>query len=273
MGDRLEDDVFELDDKIESFNDGEVLSEDGSASDSDEADFDNSEDDEAAKKQAKQAKKKRKFEEMKAKKKARLEDSSSSEAKAPSSLSLPVDQVDLVKSLAPGNAEFNFTAEDFFSFESPEKGKSYHMAAITTGMPLFRSALSELEAGSPLVVVVCSSARRAATVINTISTEAKCKIGKMFAKHFKVQDQVVALRGTFPIVVGTPNRLSKLVELGALSLSRAYVVLIDMAKDIKGYSVLNLPGVSGDLYSFLLGPVQSEKSHIQLSCVDDGSTA
>lgn len=52
----------------------------------------------------------------------------------------------------------------------------------------------------------------------------KCKIAKLFAKHFKVQDQVDLLsKQYFPVAVGTPNRLSKLVELGALSLSRVKV--------------------------------------------------
>lgn len=52
----------------------------------------------------------------------------------------------------------------------------------------------------------------------------KCKIAKLFAKHFKVQEQIELLsKQYFPVAVGTPNRLSKLVELGALSLSRVKV--------------------------------------------------
>ena len=52
----------------------------------------------------------------------------------------------------------------------------------------------------------------------------KCKIAKLFAKHFKVQDQIDLLsKQYFPVAVGTPNRLSKLIELGALSLSRVKV--------------------------------------------------
>lgn len=47
----------------------------------------------------------------------------------------------------------------------------------------------------------------------------------MFAKHFKVQDQIDLLsKQYFPVAVGTPNRLAKLVELGALSLSRVKVI-------------------------------------------------
>lgn len=52
----------------------------------------------------------------------------------------------------------------------------------------------------------------------------KCKIAKLFAKHFKVQDQIDLLsKQYFPVAVGTPNRLAKLVELGALSLCRVKV--------------------------------------------------
>ena len=63
-------------------------------------------------------------------------------------------------------------------------------------------------------------------VISVSSPEIglKCKIAKLFAKHFKVQDQIDLLsKQYFPVAVGTPNRLAKLVELGALSLSRVKV--------------------------------------------------
>ena len=63
------------------------------------------------------------------------------------------------------------------------------------------------------------------TLLQSYNTGLKCKIAKLFAKHFKVQDQIDLLsKQYFPVAVGTPNRLAKLVELGALSLSRVKVI-------------------------------------------------
>jgi hypothetical protein len=271
MGDHLEDDIFELEDKINSYGNDGSNSDDESLNSEEE---DVEEDEEKIKKQLKTAKKKRKFEEMKSKKKAKLEQADS-EAAEPTIAQTPEAQAILFRSLVPGNMDGSKYDEDnFFSYGVSDGMKNHHMAAVMAGMPSFRTALHESgEPGAPLVVIVCSSARRAATVINTISPHAKCKVGKMFAKHFKVQDQVVALRAHFPIVVGTPNRLAKLVEMGAMSLVHTHIVLIDMAKDTKQFSVLSLPGVCEDLYSFMCGPVETELAHIKVALVHDGSLA
>lgn len=273
MGDYLEDGVFELEEKINCPTGGvdsdddieDVVSVDESEEDSD--------DDTERKKQAKIVKKRKKFEEMKSKKKLKMEHLTAS-SNAPIAVMDTGEQASLFNSLLPENMTCSYGEDIFFTIDESVGGKSQHMRAIISGMPSFRSSIGgSMEAGAPFAVIVCSSARRAAAVINSISPEAKCKVGKLFAKHFKVQDQVVALRQNFPIVVGTPNRLSKLIEIGALSLSQTRVVLVDMAEDAKGYHVLNLPGVSVDMYTFMLGPVKGEISHVKLSLVSDGNMA
>ena len=159
----------------------------------------------------------------------------------------------------------------FLEVDSIKGKKNHFVATMEFGIPSFREVIrrNSNPPGSPSVVIVCSGAKRAATVINTISKQVKCKIGKLFAKHFKVQDQVVALRQPFPIVVGTPNRLSKLIELGALSLSETKLVLVDLQIDSKSYTILNLPEVSDDFYNFLTTCIEPELNHLQLSLIQE----
>jgi hypothetical protein len=106
--------------------------------------------------------------------------------------------------------------------------------------------------GSPLIIIICSSAIRAADVINSLSSILKCKIAKLFAKHFKLQDQVdILTKGKFPVAVGTPNRVMKLAEYGALQLHHTRLIVIDMKKDAKSFSLLTMPEVKDDLFTFL----------------------
>ncbi len=61
-----------------------------------------------------------------------------------------------------------------------------------------------------------------------------CKVGKLFAKHFKVEEQRADLeRRRLAVAVGTPNRLTKLADLGALKLERLRLVAIDVHLDAK----------------------------------------
>lgn len=130
-------------------------------------------------------------------------------------------------------------------------------------LPQFQHEMNVIppEKGCPSVIIVCSSAIRSVAVIHSISKIFSCKIGKLFAKHFKVHEQVEALQKHFPIVVGTPNRLNKLIELGALSMTRTCLVLIDLAEDTKKFHILNHPSICPDVYEWLsshVAPIQSQ---------------
>ena len=46
--------------------------------------------------------------------------------------------------------------------------------------------------------------------------QLKCRVAKLFAKHLKVKQQQEMLATFSPVAVGTPNRLAKLMDLGAL---------------------------------------------------------
>lgn len=75
----------------------------------------------------------------------------------------------------------------------------------------------------------------------------RCRIAKLFAKHFKVPEQVEALR-TEPacIAAGTPNRLAKLIEEDALKLKKLKWIVVDVRLDVKGRTMLDQPEVCAD---------------------------
>lgn len=61
-----------------------------------------------------------------------------------------------------------------------------------------------------------------------------CRVAKLFAKHIKVGEQEEALRTQVACLgAGTPNRLCKLADGGALRLDRLAHVVLDVALDAK----------------------------------------
>ena len=177
------------------------------------------------------------------------------------------------------NSTEKLKVEHFYGASSIEiatcKNGCSFVSAIAIAMPSYKKKLvaaatttSEDDRGSPVVLVICASAHRSTDIINSISQGLKCKIAKLFAKHFKVEEQVDVLsKQTFPVAVGTPNRLAKLVELGALSLSRTQLILVDDFVDEKQLTILTMPIVRDDFYNFLYKYVVSELSHIKLTMV------
>ena len=115
------------------------------------------------------------------------------------------------------------------------------------------------EMGCPVVLILCAGAKRATTVINVLSKKIHCKISKLFAKHIKITEQVEVLaKHHYPIAVGTPNRVEKLLELGALCLRNIELIIVDMDQDAKHYTILNLPGVAEDFYKLVGNWVSKE---------------
>jgi len=113
---------------------------------------------------------------------------------------------------------------------------------------------SQREKGMPFVVLLSSSAVRANELAKDLRIKLRnLKTAKLFAKHLKVPAQVEVLQSEFhALAVGTPNRLSKLLEMGALSLDRCRLVVLDTSfKDSKGFDLLHLPGLAADTALFL----------------------
>ena len=95
----------------------------------------------------------------------------------------------------------------------------------------------------------------------------QAKILKLFAKHIKVAEQVEALqRGEHAVGAGTPHRILKLVssgsgggkeggreEDGALKLDALKWVVLDVRRDAKQRTLLELPEVAGDFWALWCG--------------------
>ncbi|KAH7352122.1 hypothetical protein KP509_19G030700 [Ceratopteris richardii] len=104
------------------------------------------------------------------------------------------------------------------------------------------------EKGSPMLLILCSSATRCVDILKGLMSFTKtCKPAKLFAKHIKVEEQVKALEDCVNIAVGTPNRVKKLIDIGALGLGSLKVVIFDMQKDAKGFTIFTIPQVKEDL--------------------------
>jgi hypothetical protein len=122
---------------------------------------------------------------------------------------------------------------------------------IKTLMPDWKTKLlkNKGSAGSPSIVLVTYSAMRAVDFVRALKKfGSNAPILKLFAKHMKVQEQVTALKEPCAIAVGTPGRLLKLVELGALSLSHTSLVILDAQQDQKGFSIFTVPDVKRDFF-------------------------
>lgn len=77
---------------------------------------------------------------------------------------------------------------------------------------------------------------------------------QLFAKHFKLVDQVKYLAKTrVAIAVGTPARVAKLLADGALKVKQETVVLFDIGhRDSKNRTLLSLPEARDELWKSLL---------------------
>lgn len=70
-------------------------------------------------------------------------------------------------------------------------------------------------------------------------------MAKLFAKHFKVGEQQALLEASVVgIACGTPNRLCKLADLGALSLAHCRLILLDVHRDLKQRCCHGVPGTT-----------------------------
>jgi U3-containing 90S pre-ribosomal complex subunit len=94
--------------------------------------------------------------------------------------------------------------------------------------------------GARKAVVICGSAIRSMDVIRDLkqlqkaeSSSVKLKFGKLFSKHIKMPEQVKLLKHEKPnVLVGTPDRLVRLIDMGEIDLrAMDYVVLDASFKD------------------------------------------
>ncbi|XP_071724249.1 uncharacterized protein [Rutidosis leptorrhynchoides] len=143
---------------------------------------------------------------------------------------------------------------------------------------LCESQLVEDDVGSPRVLIVSASALRSLELFKAVRPLTKqCPAVKLFSKHMKVEEQVSLLKNRANIASGTPSRIKKLIDIGALNLSRLQVLVLDLHTDVKGYFLFTLPQVrdefwdlyktcfhqrlmQGDLRICLHGPIPSSNA-------------
>ncbi|CAA6667941.1 unnamed protein product [Spirodela intermedia] len=122
--------------------------------------------------------------------------------------------------------------------------------------PSWRSALcdgklmeGEIDPGSPAILLISTSATRSLELLRGLRPlTMECRPAKLFAKHIKVEDQVSLLKSRVNIAGGTPSRIKKLMDMESLGLSRLSVIVLDMHRDAKGFSLFTLPQVRDEFW-------------------------
>uniref|UniRef100_A0A4W5RG34 Cms1 ribosomal small subunit homolog n=1 Tax=Hucho hucho TaxID=62062 RepID=A0A4W5RG34_9TELE len=110
------------------------------------------------------------------------------------------------------------------------------------------------EKSSVVLLIVCSAALRVIELIKQLTTfKGEAKVLKLFAKHIKVEEQVKLLQtGVTHIGVGTPGRLSALIEKEGLTLPPLRFLVLDWNwRDQKLRRMVDVPEVKGDLLKLL----------------------
>ncbi|XP_046701819.1 protein CMSS1 isoform X2 [Silurus meridionalis] len=105
-----------------------------------------------------------------------------------------------------------------------------------------------------VLLIVCSSALRTIELIKQLTTfKGDAKVLKLFAKHIKAEDQMKQLsKSVAHIGVGTPGRLSTLIEKDGLSLQGLrYLVLDWNYRDQKQRRMVDIPEVKGEFLKLL----------------------
>ena len=103
----------------------------------------------------------------------------------------------------------------------------------------------------PAAIFISSSALGALDCIKTCKSHHKDNsIAKLFAKHMKVSEQISMLE-KYPLYMatGTPNRILKLAQDNHLKFSRLSCIVIDMRKNKKNQTIVDIPDVASDFWT------------------------
>lgn len=145
-------------------------------------------------------------------------------------------------------------ADDWFLKESesiPRDDITQLSRYLTNVVPNWGHSCSVLtkkeRKGCPLMLILTSSAVRAVDLLRHTSSfkGEDCKTAKLFAKHFKVEDQGKLLREKVThLAVGTPHRILTLIEEKHLHVSKLKYVVVDWTWcDVKMRRISNMPMV------------------------------
>lgn len=106
--------------------------------------------------------------------------------------------------------------------------------------------------GAPTLLFVCASAVQANAMMKRLTLFRKAaRMAKLFAKHIKIEQQKEMLESNvIHIAVGSPNRLQKLADLGALDMQRLRLICLDVSLDVKDRTIFDVPETRGDWWAF-----------------------
>ncbi|XP_019749995.1 protein CMSS1 isoform X1 [Hippocampus comes] len=110
------------------------------------------------------------------------------------------------------------------------------------------------EKKSVVLLIVCSSALRAIELIKQLTTfRGEAKAVKLFAKHIKIEEQMKLLqKGVVHIGVGTPCRISALIQRDGLSLQALRFLVLDWNwRDQKCRRMIDIPEIKLDVFKLL----------------------
>eukprot|EP00118_Oscarella_pearsei_P026600 m.835 g.835 ORF g.835 m.835 type:complete len:228 (+) comp4982_c0_seq1:28-711(+) len=158
------------------------------------------------------------------------------------------------KRLAPVELDEISLHDGDFVIGDRTKGIADYLESALGNWSDLSASLASSQKGSPFLLIVCSSAQRAVNLIRELaSLQEPTKVAKLFAKHFKVEAQMSYLATHMcNIAVGTPNRLTNLIEKDGLKLESLKYFVIDWTwQDKKQRTIANLPELSQDLSTLL----------------------
>ncbi|XP_026860960.2 protein CMSS1 isoform X2 [Electrophorus electricus] len=105
------------------------------------------------------------------------------------------------------------------------------------------------QTSSVLLLIVCGSALRTIELIKQLTTfKGQAKVLKLFARHIKVEEHMKLLsKGVTHIGVGTPGRVSVLIEKEGLHLQALRYLVFDWNyRDRKQRKMVDIPEVKGE---------------------------
>ena len=152
-------------------------------------------------------------------------------------------------------------AEDFrppytniHSFESEDNSKL--LECVKMNFPEFQKINHD---NCLRVLILSGSAIRATELIRQLgSLRQDFGVGKCFAKHFKIEDQLKFFNSKCPLIsVGTPNRLSKLFATGHryFTMDTVDLCIVDTHRDAKQRNIFEIPETCSDLLDFYISNI------------------
>ncbi|KAJ3217444.1 cms1 ribosomal small subunit [Dinochytrium kinnereticum] len=112
------------------------------------------------------------------------------------------------------------------------------------------SFVDSIKEDSKRIIIINPSAERAIAIIPHLKKTTK--IAKLFARHMKIKDQERFLKAKdVDVYIGTPNRIAKLMDTGALPLNNVSHVIFDGSLDKKDRTIFSIPELQPDILQIL----------------------